>query len=73
MKNKLGDIVNVYVDPMTKQELEGKAKLAGYIGGGRLEDGRFYGMWEVEFCLEPGQVYVRTVVEDADDKSVQAN
>jgi hypothetical protein len=54
-KLKKGDIVEVYEDPITREKLEGKARLHEFHF--TTNDGLEY--WEIEFLNEPGQCFQR--------------
>lgn len=53
-----GQQVDVYQDPITRKNLEGKAKLVSEFQPDE-DDG--LPMWYVEFDDEPGQTYLRTI------------
>lgn len=54
---KKGELINVYSDPITRERLEGQAKLIKKIQD--LADG--YESWTLEFTDEPGNKYTRLV------------
>lgn len=53
-----GDKVQVYQNPVTRQNPEGEAKLVRLY---RPDEGDGLSMWWVEFDDEPGQEYMRTI------------
>ena len=57
---KVGDVVKIYQDPVTKQDYEGLATLLAEY---RINEGDDFSMWIVEFHNEPNQMYTRTIYE----------
>ena len=58
---KEGDIVNVYEDPRTQEQLEGEACLIHKLGDYGRYDGCMVERWEVEFREEPGETFERLI------------
>jgi hypothetical protein len=57
-KLEQGQIVEIYQDPITQADLEGKALL---VEEHRPDEGDGLVMWVVEFEDEPGVEYIRTI------------
>jgi hypothetical protein len=60
---KPGDIVTIYCDPLTRESIEGRAKLLEIY---RPNDGDGLSMWIVEF-IDDGFVGLRTVYDESRD------
>jgi hypothetical protein len=52
-----GDEVTIYIDPVTQNSVEGRAKLRREI---RPDEGDGLAMWEVKF-LDDGYIALRTI------------
>ena len=53
-----GETVNIYQDPITGKEFEGRARLVEQT---HKDTGDGLGIWRVVFLSEPGNIYLRTV------------
>jgi len=51
-----GKVVNIYYDPLTKQELEGRAKLLKHYKGVDTDDSEY---WDVKFLCESEDFIVK--------------
>ena len=57
---KVGDVVKIYQDPVTKQDYE---DLATLLAEYRTNENDGFSMWIVEFHDEPESIYTRTIYE----------
>ena len=64
---KKGDIVKIYIHPLSEEDYEGTAKLIKKIKGIDLYNGRELERWEVEFESD-GFICERLILEDKENK-----
>lgn len=58
-----GDVVTIYMDPLTERLEEGEAELVALLRG--VDEG--VSIWEVEFLDEPGMIVTRSIREGGPD------
>lgn len=61
LKLKVGQKVNIYQDPLTQKDLEGRATLIDFSSLGGIYEGRQVSRWLVAFDKEPGGRYYRSI------------